>query len=74
MPLFLDTLKESVWIVILATLKLDHPLGVLPHEEPDHVPGTTVVRPVQVSLLVRQLMVPQHEVCKTLLVQSTDRL
>ena len=32
-PLLLDALEQTVWVVIFAALELDHPLRMLAHEE-----------------------------------------
>ena len=64
LPLLVDALEETVRVVKLPSLELDHPLRVLADEETDDVPWTTVVRAVQVLLLLRGLVVPFDEPLK----------
>lgn len=47
-PFFVDALKKSVGIVEPSSLKLDHPLGLVPDHEPNHVTWTTIVSAVHV--------------------------
>jgi hypothetical protein len=45
-PFFIDALEKPVRVVELAALELDHPLGVLPDEEANHITWAAVMRPV----------------------------
>jgi len=43
-PFFFDAFEESVGVVVLASLELDHPLGVLPDKKANDIAWATVVR------------------------------
>lgn len=58
LPLFVNAFEQTVRVVELATLKLDHPLWMLTNQKPNNVPGATVVSSVQVAIFFRQLVVP----------------
>ena len=51
-PLFFDALEESVRVVVLAALELDHPLRVLPNQEANHISRAAVMSPVEIALFV----------------------
>lgn len=72
-PLFIDAFEQSVWVVELASLELDHPLRVLSHQEADHIPWAAVVRPVQVSVLLGQLKVARFKLFQALQIHRSDR-
>ena len=52
LPLFFYTFEESVWVVILASLELDHPLRMLSDKETYDVARTTVVGAVEIPILL----------------------
>src|SRR6056300_1010384 len=62
LPLFMDALEKSIRVVVLASLEFDHPLGIRSHKETNNIPWSTVVRPVQVLLLVWHLEVAGSEI------------
>ena len=74
LPLLVDALEETVRVVKLPPLELDHPLGVLADEETDDVPWTTVVRTVQVLLLLGRFVVSLNEPFKPVFIESSKWL
>mmetsp|Transcript_8665 Transcript_8665/g.14689 ORF Transcript_8665/g.14689 Transcript_8665/m.14689 type:complete len:512 (-) Transcript_8665:24-1559(-) len=74
-PLLVDALEHPVGVVELARLELDHPLGVGPDVEADHVPRTAVVRAVEELVgALRRLIIPLPEVLQSLGVHGPDGL
>jgi len=71
-PFLEDALEQTIGVVKLAPLELNHPLWVRAHQEPNYVSRTAVVSAVQIPVLLRKFEVPVFKVFKSLFVHCSD--
>ena len=55
-------------------MELDHPLGMLSHQEANDIAGTTIVRSIEVPLVFRQLVESTEKIIESLLRHGSNRL
>lgn len=73
-PLLMYAFKESVGIIEFASLKLDHPLGILPDQEAYDVTWTRIMRAIEVPFFWRQFVVAAEKVAQAFGVHAPNRL